>query len=69
MVLKIFFEIIAPGKNTNVLTTLRPKSRATGPVGTSIKEEKHTLLPTTLNFDTKSGKLRIYTLPKPPEVF
>ena len=44
-------------------------NRATGPMLTSDKEEKHAILPTTLNFAVRRGKLRIYTLPNPPEVF
>ena len=43
--------------------------RATGLVLTSVKEEKHVILPTTLNFVLKKGKLRIYTLQNTPEVF
>ena len=35
---------------------------------TSDKEEKHLILPATLNFAVKRGKLRIYTLQNPPEV-
>ena len=45
------------------------KNWATGPVLTSVKEEKHAILPTTLNFAVRRGKLRIYTLPYPPDVF
>ena len=43
--------------------------RATGPVLTSDKEEKHIILPTTLNFVVRKGKLKSYTLQNPPEVF
>ena len=42
--------------------------RATVLVLTSDKEEKHFILPTTLNF-VRRGKLRHYTLQNPPEVF
>ena len=35
---------------------------------TSDKEEKYVILPTTLNFAVKMGKLRIYTLKNPSEV-
>ena len=38
---------------------------ATGPVLTSVKEEKQAIIPTTLNIAVKRGKLRIYTLPNP----
>ena len=43
--------------------------RATGPVLTSDKEEKHVILPITLNFAVRRGKLKIYTLQNPSEVF
>ena len=43
--------------------------RATVPVLTSDKEEKHVILPTTFNFVVRRGKLRSYTLQTPPEVF
>ena len=42
--------------------------RATGPVLTSDKEKKYVVLPTTLSFAMRRGKLRIYTLQTPPEV-
>ena len=42
--------------------------RATGPVLTSAKEGKHVILPTSLNFALRMGKLRIYTLQNTPEV-
>ena len=42
---------------------------ATVPVLTSDKEEKHGILPTTLNFVVRRGKLRSYILQKTPEVF
>ena len=45
------------------------KLRATVPVLTSDKEEKDVILPTTLNFVVRKGKLRSYTLQKHPEVF
>jgi hypothetical protein len=41
---------------------------ATGPVLTSDKEEKHNILPTTLNFAVRMGRLCIYTLQNPPVV-
>ena len=41
-------------------------TRATGPVLTSDKEENHVVLPTTLNFVVRRGKLRSYTLKKTP---
>ena len=41
-------------------------TRATVPVLTSVKEEKHVILPTTLNFAPRRGKLRIYTLRSTP---
>ena len=44
-------------------------SRTTGPGQTLDKEEKHGILPTTLNFAVRRGTLRIYTLQNPPEVF
>ena len=44
-------------------------SRATGPVLTWDKEEQRIILPTTLNFAVRRGKLRIYTLQHPNEVF
>ena len=40
--------------------------RATGPVLTSVKEKKHVIPPTTLNFALRRGKLRIYTLQNTP---
>ena len=43
--------------------------RATGPVLTSDKEKKYVILPSTLNFAVRRGKLRIYTLQNPSEVF
>ena len=43
--------------------------RATGPVLTSDKEEKHVFLPTALNFVVRRGKLGGYTLQNPKEVF
>ena len=43
--------------------------RATGLVLTSIKEEKHVILPTTLNFVGRRGILRILTLLNPPAIF
>ena len=43
--------------------------RATVPVLTSDEEEKHVILPTTLNFVVRRGKLRRYTLKNPAEVF
>ena len=43
--------------------------RATGPVLTSDKEEKHVILPTTIDFVVRRGKLRSYTLQNSPEVF
>ena len=43
--------------------------RATGLVLNSVKEEKHIILPTTLNFVVRRGKLRIYTLLNPLEIF
>ena len=60
---KINIFIFTTIQNTNLFI------RATGPVLTSDKEEKHVILPTTLNFDVRRGKLRIYTLQNPPEVF
>ena len=36
---------------------------------TSVKEEKHVILPTTLNFVVRRGKLGIYTLLNPPRIF
>ena len=36
---------------------------------TSDKEEKHVILPTTLTIAVRTGKLRIYTLQNPSEVF
>ena len=36
--------------------------RATGPVVTSVKEEKQIILHTTLNIAVRRGKLRTYTL-------
>ena len=36
---------------------------------TSDKEEKHIILPTTLIFAVRRGKLRIYTLKNRPELF
>ena len=43
--------------------------RATGPVLTSVKEEKHIILHTTLNIAVRRGKLRTYTLQNTPKVF
>ena len=43
-------------------------ARATGPVLTSDKEEEHIILPTTLIFVVKRGKLKRFTLQNPPEV-
>ena len=43
--------------------------KANGPVLTSGKEEKHVILPITLNFVVQRGKLRSYTLQNPPDVF
>ena len=43
--------------------------RATVPVLTSDKEQKHIILPTTFNFVVRRGNLRSYTLQNPPEVF
>ena len=42
--------------------------RATGPVLTSDKEEKPDILPTTLNFTVRRGKLRIKILQTPLKV-
>ena len=36
---------------------------------TSDKEEKHVILPTTLNLVVSGGKLRIYALLNPLEIF
>ena len=47
----------------------KPDARATGPVLTSVKEEKHGIIPTTLNFVVRVGKLRIYNLLNPLEIF
>ena len=63
--------------NTLILCKLHPldslffnnHERATGSVLTSDKEEKHAILPTTLNFAVRRGKLRISTLLTPSEVF
>ena len=44
-------------------------SRATGPVLTSVREKKYVILPNTLNFVVRRGKLKSYTLSNPPEVF
>ena len=44
-------------------------ARATGPFLTSVKEENHVILPTTLNFAVRRGKLWIYTIQNPSEVF
>ena len=44
-------------------------SRATGLVLTSVKEEKHVIIHTTLNLVVKGGKHRIYTLLNPLEIF
>ena len=69
-------QIVTKLKNSNCDQTQKFKlqqnsktQRATGPVLTSVKEEKDAILPTTLNFAVRRGKLRIYTLPNPPEVF
>ena len=43
--------------------------RATGLVLTSVKEEKHIILPATAYCVVRWGKLRIYTLLNPPEMF
>ena len=43
--------------------------RATGPVLTSDKKEKHVILPTTVNFAVRRGKIRIYTPQNHPEIF
>ena len=43
--------------------------RANVPVLTSVKEEKNNISPSTLNIYVRRGKLRIYILHKPPEVF
>ena len=45
------------------------RKRATGPVLTSDKGEKHVIFPTTLNFALWRGDLWGYTLQNPPEVF
>ena len=42
---------------------------ATSLVLTSVKEGKHVIVPTTLNFVVRRGKLRIYTVLNPPEIF
>ena len=52
-----------------LLRALNKIGRVISPVITSDKEGKHAILPTTLNFAARRGKLRIYTLQKPPEVF
>ena len=50
------------------LKKITKTQRATGPALTSVKAEKHVILPSTLNFAVRRGKLRIYTLQYPPEV-
>ena len=47
----------------------KKSERATGPVLSSVKEEKHKILHTTLNIAVRRGKLRTYTLQKTPKVF
>ena len=44
-------------------------ARATGPVLTSVKEEKHIILQNTLNIAVRRGKLWTYTLQNTPKVF
>ena len=42
--------------------------RATGPVLTSVKEEKDVICPSTLNFAMRKGKLRIYIVQNLPDI-
>ena len=60
--------ILETKKNVN---KIQPNSGhgATGPVLTPDKEKKNVMLPITLNVFVRRGKLRSYTLQKPPEVF
>ena len=60
---QIIISLADPGEARDILKDHR------APVVTSDKEEKHVILPTTLNFPVRSGKLRIYTLQNSPEVF
>ena len=71
-----FFDRKVSGQKNNLFVCSPIKSgyqtvlpRATGPVLTSDKVEKHIILPTTLNFAVRRGKIGIYTLNNRSEVF